>query len=59
CPIPGTGPFTEFLARVDAGRAERNPFADDRALGTRARPERVVPATSPAAASRPALASGT
>ncbi|MGZ4650525.1 MAG: DEDD exonuclease domain-containing protein [Kineosporiaceae bacterium] len=59
CPIPGTGPFTEFLARVDAGRAERDPFADDRALGTRARPERVVPATSPAAASRPALASGT
>jgi DNA polymerase-3 subunit epsilon len=42
CPAPGTGPFTGFLSRAEAGRAERDPFADDRSLGTRARPERVV-----------------
>jgi DNA polymerase-3 subunit epsilon len=44
CPAPGTGPFSPFLARVEAGRAERDPFADGRSLGTRARPERVTPA---------------
>jgi DNA polymerase-3 subunit epsilon len=43
CPAPGTGPFSGFLARVDAGRAERDPFADGRSLGTRARPERITP----------------
>jgi DNA polymerase III subunit epsilon len=41
CAAPGTGAFTDFLRRVDEGRAERDPFADDRSLGTRARPERV------------------
>jgi DNA polymerase-3 subunit epsilon len=41
CPAPGTGAFTDFLRRVDDGRAVRDPFADDRSLGTRARPERV------------------
>jgi DNA polymerase-3 subunit epsilon len=41
-PAPGTGAFTAFLARVDVGRSERDPFADGRSLGTRARPERVT-----------------
>ena len=41
CAVPGTGPFTAFLDRVDTGRSVRDPFADDRSLGTRARPERV------------------
>jgi DNA polymerase-3 subunit epsilon len=41
CPAPGTGAFNAFLARVESGRAGRDPFADDRSLGTRARPERV------------------
>jgi DNA polymerase-3 subunit epsilon len=41
CPAPGTGPFTGFLARVESGRTGRDPFADGRSLGTRARPERV------------------
>jgi DNA polymerase-3 subunit epsilon len=41
CAAPGTGAFTDFLRRVDDGRAVRDPFADDRSLGTRARPERV------------------
>ena len=41
-PAPGTGAFNAFLARVEAGRAERDPFADGRSLGTRARPERVT-----------------
>ncbi|RBY82610.1 DEDD exnuclease domain-containing protein [Geodermatophilus sp. TF02-6] len=41
CPAPGTGGYTAFLDRVAAGRAVRDPFADDRPLGTRARPERV------------------
>jgi len=41
-PAPGTGAFNAFLARVEAGRADRNPFADGRSLGTRARPERVT-----------------
>jgi DNA polymerase-3 subunit epsilon len=44
CAAPGTGPYTSFLARVDAGRVGRDPFADTRSLGTRARPERVTPA---------------
>ncbi|WP_206340306.1 DEDD exonuclease domain-containing protein [Blastococcus litoris] len=42
CPAPGTGGFSSFLERVETGRTERNPFADDRSLGTRARPERVT-----------------
>jgi DNA polymerase III subunit epsilon len=42
CAAPGTGGFSDFLARVDAGRALRDPFADGRQLGTRSRPERVV-----------------
>jgi len=42
CPAPGTGAFTGFLARVEAGRTDRDPFADGRSLGTRARPERVT-----------------
>jgi DNA polymerase III subunit epsilon len=41
CPAPGTGAFNAFLARVESGRAGRDPFADGRSLGTRARPERV------------------
>jgi len=43
CPAPGTGPFSGFLARVESGRAQRDPFADGRSLGTRARPDRVTP----------------
>ena len=41
-PAPGTGAFSAFLARVEAGRTDRDPFADGRSLGTRARPERVT-----------------
>jgi DNA polymerase-3 subunit epsilon len=41
CPAPGTGAFNAFLARIESGRTGRDPFADGRALGTRARPERV------------------
>jgi DNA polymerase-3 subunit epsilon len=41
-PAPGTGAFNAFLARVDAGCIDRDPFADGRSLGTRARPERVT-----------------
>jgi DNA polymerase-3 subunit epsilon len=41
-PAPGTGAFNAFLARVEAGRTGRDPFADGRSLGTRARPERVT-----------------
>ncbi|MGY1807502.1 DEDD exonuclease domain-containing protein [Blastococcus sp. SYSU D00669] len=47
CPAPGTGPYTGFLDRVEAGRAERDPFADSRSLGTRARPDRVRPEAAP------------
>src|SRR3954454_19333210 len=43
CPAPGTGAYSGFLARVEAGHAGRDPFADSRSLGTRARPERVAP----------------
>jgi DNA polymerase-3 subunit epsilon len=42
CPAPGTGAFSSFLDRIEAGRTERDPFADGRSLGTRARPERVT-----------------
>jgi DNA polymerase-3 subunit epsilon len=42
CAAPGTGAFSSFLARVETGHSGRNPFADDRSLGTRARPERVT-----------------
>jgi DNA polymerase-3 subunit epsilon len=52
CRAPGTGPFSGFLARVEAGHSGRDPFADARSLGTRARPERVVPGTPPAGAAR-------
>jgi DNA polymerase-3 subunit epsilon len=41
-PAPGTGAFSGFLDRVEAGRSDRDPFADGRSLGTRARPERVT-----------------
>jgi DNA polymerase-3 subunit epsilon len=41
-PVPGTGPYNAFLSRVDSGRIDRDPFADGRSLGTRARPERVT-----------------
>ena len=40
---PGTGHYSEFLARVEAGRAERDPFADNRSLSTRTQPDRVRP----------------
>ena len=42
CAVPGTGAYSSFLELVEAGRAERDPFADGRSLGTRARPERVT-----------------
>src|SRR5829696_443521 len=42
CSAPGTGAYSSFLARVEAGRTDRDPFADGRSLGTRARPERVT-----------------
>ncbi|MDP9458930.1 MAG: DEDD exonuclease domain-containing protein [Actinomycetota bacterium] len=51
-PAPGTGAYTRFLAQVDAGRTERNPFADGRSLNTRARPERVSAAAGSARPSR-------
>ncbi|TYP88385.1 DEDD exonuclease domain-containing protein [Blastococcus xanthinilyticus] len=41
-PAPGTGAYSGFLARVDTGRDVRDPFADGRSLGTRARPERIA-----------------
>ncbi|MGY1913886.1 DEDD exonuclease domain-containing protein [Blastococcus sp. SYSU DS0973] len=41
-PAPGTGAYSGFLARVDTGRDARDPFADGRSLGTRARPERIA-----------------
>jgi DNA polymerase-3 subunit epsilon len=46
CPAPGTGPFTSFLDRVATGRSGSDPFADERSLGTRARPERVTAGAS-------------
>jgi DNA polymerase III subunit epsilon len=42
CSAPGTGAYSSFLARVEAGRTDRDPFADGRSLGTHARPERVT-----------------
>jgi DNA polymerase-3 subunit epsilon len=42
CPAPGTGAYSGFLARVERGRIHRDPFADGRSLGTRARPDRVT-----------------
>ncbi|MDK3255915.1 DEDD exonuclease domain-containing protein [Blastococcus capsensis] len=41
-PAPGTGAYSGFLARVESGRDARDPFADGRSLGTRARPERIA-----------------
>ena len=41
-PAPGTGAYNAFLARVETGRNDRDPFADGRSLGTRSRPERVT-----------------
>ena len=42
CPAPGTGAFSQFLARAVDSAAGRDPFADGRSLGTRARPERIT-----------------
>ncbi|MCF6508352.1 DEDD exonuclease domain-containing protein [Blastococcus sp. MG754426] len=42
CAAPGTGAYSGFLARVEAGRDATDPFADGRSLGTRARPERIA-----------------
>ena len=39
---PGTGAYSDFLARVEAGRAERDPFADRRQLALGA-PDRAAP----------------
>jgi DNA polymerase-3 subunit epsilon len=55
CPAPGTGAFSAFLDRVETGRNDRDPFADGRSLGTRARPERVHAGAGGGA--RPRLAS--
>ncbi|MEU2350869.1 DEDD exonuclease domain-containing protein [Modestobacter sp. NPDC049651] len=41
---PGTGDYSAFLARVEAGRAEQDPFSDGRSLRTRSQPDRVTPA---------------
>ncbi|WP_091543693.1 DEDD exonuclease domain-containing protein [Modestobacter sp. DSM 44400] len=49
---PGTGDYSEFLALVEAGRTERDPFADTRALGTTSRPDRIAPGRSPRDAER-------
>jgi DNA polymerase-3 subunit epsilon len=54
-PAPGTGAYNRFLAQVEHGRPGRDPFADGRSLGTRARPERVRAGV--AAHLRPPLAS--
>ena len=40
---PGTGDYSDFLARVEAGRAQLAPFADGRPLSTRSQPDRVTP----------------
>jgi DNA polymerase III subunit epsilon len=40
---PGTGGYSDFLARVEAGRAGRDPFADTRPLRTSSQPDRVAP----------------
>jgi DNA polymerase-3 subunit epsilon len=49
---PGTGDYSEFLALVEAGRAERDPFADTRSLGTSSQPDRLAPGRSPHSAER-------
>ncbi|MGY2129296.1 DEDD exonuclease domain-containing protein [Blastococcus sp. SYSU DS0617] len=54
-PAPGTGPFSRFLAMADGSGAGRDPFADGRSLGTRARPDRIT--TGGGAAPRARLAS--
>src|SRR3712207_8532470 len=41
-PAPGTGPFSRFLALAGGTGARRDPFADGRSLGTRARPDRIT-----------------
>jgi DNA polymerase-3 subunit epsilon len=46
CAVPGTGAYSGFLARVEAGHSGRDPFGDSRPLGTRARPDRVTPAAA-------------
>jgi DNA polymerase-3 subunit epsilon len=51
-PAPGTGAYNAFLARVESGRTDRDPFADGRSLGTRARPERVTAGASAAPRAR-------
>ncbi|WP_242472820.1 hypothetical protein [Blastococcus sp. TML/M2B] len=55
CPAPGTGAFSRFLALADGSSAGRDPFADGRSLGTRARPDRITAGVG--AAGRPRLAS--
>jgi DNA polymerase-3 subunit epsilon len=57
CPAPGTGAYNHFLDQADGGRTGRDPFADRRSLGTRARPERVRAGV--AAQVRPPIASRT
>jgi DNA polymerase-3 subunit epsilon len=54
-PAPGTGAYNRFLAQVVSGRTGRDPFADGRPLGTRARPERV--SAGVAGSLRPPIAS--
>jgi DNA polymerase-3 subunit epsilon len=58
CPAPGTGAFSGFLDRVEAGRAGSQPFADGRSLGTRARPERISAGVAPTANRRSAARLG-
>jgi len=41
-PAPGTGSFSRFLAMADGSGVRRDPFADGRSLGTRARPDRIT-----------------
>jgi DNA polymerase-3 subunit epsilon len=57
CPVPGTGAYSAFLSRVEGGRVSRDPFADGRSLGTRARPDRVT--TGAGGARRSPIASPT
>jgi len=40
---PGTGGYSGFLALVEAGHAQRDPFGDDRPSSTRSQPDRVTP----------------
>jgi DNA polymerase-3 subunit epsilon len=56
-PAPGTGAFNRFLDQAEGVRTGRDPFADGRSLGTRARPERV--SAGVAGPVRPRLASRT